>query len=106
MSTKTVEGGLLAAEKSDCVMVTHNLAYRAETGVIDYCREHGKAILLKKALASGHICTGGTTQDPVQTSMDFIFAQPGVTSAIVGTINPKHLRDNVEKAAKALNTSC
>ena len=105
MSTKTVEGGLLAAEKSDCVMVTHNLAYRDETAVIDYCREHGKAILLKKALASGHICTGGSTQDPVQASMNFIFANTGVTSAIVGTINPKHLRDNVEKAAKALHTN-
>ncbi len=101
MSTKTVEGGLRAAEKSDAVMVTYNIQHREEEAVIDYCRDHGKAVLLKKALASGHIAAE-TDTDPVQASMDFIFAHPGVTSAIVGTINPKHLRDNVEKACMAL----
>lgn len=107
MSTKTVDGGLLAAQKSDCAMVTHNLAYQGEQAVIDYCAQNNKAVLLKKALASGHIVSGGTSgdkdnTDPVQASMDFIFSQPGVTSAIVGTINPKHLKDNVEKAARAI----
>ncbi len=102
MSTKTVAGGLLAAEQSDCAMVTHNLAYRDEEAVINYCQQHGKAVLLKKALASGHIVQGDSNTDPIQSSMDFIFSNPGVTSAIVGTINPKHLLDNVEKAARAL----
>lgn len=106
MSTKTVAGGLLAAKQSDCAMVTHNLAYRDEEPVIDYCQQHGKAVLLKKALASGHIVTDDSSSnnktDPIQSSMDFIFANPGVTSAIVGTINPKHLLDNVEKAYLAL----
>lgn len=102
MSTKTVEGGLLAAEKSDAVMVTYNLNHREEKSVIDYCRDNGKAVLLKKALASGHICAKGDS-DPVQASMDFIFAHKGVTSAIVGTINPAHLEDNVTKAQRSLN---
>lgn len=110
ISTKTVDGGLLAAQKSDAVMVTYNLQHREETPVIDYCRDQGKAVLLKKALASGHIATShseakardAAPQDPVQASMDFIFAHPGVTSAIVGTINPAHLRDNVRKACRAL----
>ncbi len=66
MPTKTVGGGLLAAEKSDCEMVTHNLAYREEEAVIEYCRKHGKAVLLKKALASGHIVSKNDEIDSVQ----------------------------------------
>lgn len=148
MSTKTVEGGLLAARYSDCVMVTYNLNQRDEAPVLDYCHAHHKGVLLKKALASGHIAApaapvapltgaeieaaaapitlerqlhdaaaqpradalrleeqrdlGCDSSDPVAASMDFIFAHPGVSSAIVGTINPAHLQDNVARAVSAL----
>jgi aryl-alcohol dehydrogenase-like predicted oxidoreductase len=97
MSTKTVAGGLLALEKSDCAMVTYNLKHRDEQAVLDYAAEKNKAILLKKALASGHICKDADV-DPVQASFEFIFAHPGVTSAIVGTINPAHLTSNIKLA--------
>lgn len=100
VSTKTLEGGRLAAELSDLVMVTYNAREREQEPVIDRCRELGKGVLLKKALASGHLCLDGA--DPVQAGMDFIFAHPGVSSAIIGTINPQHLRDNVAKAERAL----
>lgn len=100
MSTKTVAGGLLAAEHSDAVMVTYNLDYRDEQPVVDYCRAHNKGLLIKKAFASGHLCDKGA--DPVQQSMNFIFAQPGISSAIVGTINPTHLAANVAAAEQAL----
>ncbi|MGQ9427141.1 aldo/keto reductase [Gilvimarinus sp. F26214L] len=95
MSSKTVEGGLLAAKQSDCMMVTYNLQEREEEPVIDYCHQHNKGVLLKKVLASGHIAAGDKA-DALQQSMDFVFSHPGVTSAIVGTINPKHLRQNVD----------
>lgn len=101
MSTKTVSGGLLALQQSDCAMVTYNLAHTEEQPVLDYAAEHRKGILLKKALASGHICNQ-QHQDPVQASFDFIFAHPGVTSAIVGTINPTHLTANVQAANRVL----
>ena len=100
MSTKTVDGGIKAAELSDGVMATYNLSYTDEQAVIDYCAEHNKGLLIKKAFASGHICQAG--EDPVQKSMDFIFNQPGISSAIVGTINPKHLAANVDAVLKAL----
>ena len=100
MSTKTVAGGLLAAEKTDAVMATYNLDYRDEEPVIDYCHQHQKGLLIKKAFASGHLCLDG--QDPIEQSMQFIFAKPGVSSAIVGTINPKHLKANVAAVEKAL----
>lgn len=101
MSTKTVEGGLLALENSDCAMVTYNLNHREEEAVLDYAAQHNKGVLLKKALASGHICQDQTI-DPVKASFDFIYSHPGVTSAIIGTINPQHLRSNVHAAEKAI----
>lgn len=102
MSTKTVEGGLLALAQSDCAMVTYNLSHQTEEAVLDYAELNNKGILLKKALASGHICAKNS-QDPIQASFDFIFAHKGVTSAIIGTINPKHLKANVAAAEKAIN---
>lgn len=101
MSTKTVDGGIEAARRSDCVMVTYNLNHREEQPVLDYCAAHGKGVLIKKALASGHIALA-TDSDPVQASMDFLYAHPGVSSAIIGTINPQHLTDNCHKALNAL----
>ncbi len=100
MSTKTVEGGLLAASLSDAVMVAYNPDYRDEERVIDSCRAQGKAVLVKKAFSSGHLCLQG--ESAVQNAMDFIFAHSGVTSVIVGTIDPKHLSQNVAAAEKAI----
>ena len=100
MSTKTIEGGLLAAEKSDAVMVTWNLQYDRELPVVDYCLAQHKGVLIKKALASGH-ATLTTGEDPVQKTFQMIFQHPGVSSAIIGTINPSHLRDNIDKAIQS-----
>ncbi len=97
MSTKTIAGGLLAAEQSDGVMVTWNLQYDTEVPVIDYCRDHNKGVFIKKVLASGHAALP-SDEDPVKKSFDMIFGHAGVSSAIVGTINPQHLADNIDKA--------
>lgn len=102
MSTKTVEGGILALDQSDCAMVTYNLAHTDEQPVLDHAVKLGKGILLKKALASGHICNNGA-EDPVKASFDFIFAHKGVTSAIIGTINPEHLKANVKTANQSIS---
>ena len=100
MSTKTVDGGILALQQSDCAMVTWNLSEQGEKVVLDYAKDHGKAILVKKALASGHLCTEG--QDPVQTCMDFVFSYADVSAAVVGTINPEHLRHNVRAVMQSV----
>lgn len=101
LSGKTVEGGLKALERGDCAMVTYNLAEQGERAVLDYAAEHGKAILIKKALASGHICLQ-PGQDPLRASFELIFGHPGVSSAIIGTINPQHLSANVAMAAEVI----
>ncbi|MFD2643828.1 aldo/keto reductase [Pseudomonas japonica] len=100
-SGKTAEGGLKALEQGDCAMVTYNLNEQAERPVLDYAAAHGKAILVKKALASGHVCLSPGV-DPVKASFELLFAHPGVSSAIVGTINPLHLAHNVATVAQVL----
>ena len=100
MSTKTVVGGLAAARESDAVMRTYNLAQREESVVLDECARLGRAALIKKAFASGHLA--GDVQDPVRASLDLVLGHPGTTAAIIGTINPEHLASNVRTARAVL----
>ncbi len=91
-STKTVEGGLKALDLFDCVMATYNLEYQDEKPVLDKALELGKGVLIKKALASGHAAS------PAEF-LHFTLSHPAVTSAIVGTINPEHLKENIKEAS-------
>src|SRR5690625_7925321 len=86
-------------------MVACNPHERDQIPVIEACQSLGTGVLIKKALASGHLCTDAPEDtDPVQTSLNFLFAQPGVDSVVIGTLNPTHLRDNVAKALVALES--
>ena len=100
MSTKTLVGGLLAVVDTDIVMVTCNPAHQEELPVLRAADLRMRGVLIKKALQSGHVEAGG-----VEEAMKFIFAQPGVSSVIVGTITPDHLRSNVEAVAASLAVS-
>ncbi len=99
-SVKTASGGMIAAECCDVVMASYHPGYTAEAPTLDACRQKNIAVLLKKALASGHL--PADVADPVQHSFDFVFAHPGVTAAIVGTINTTHLQHNVGAAISAI----
>ncbi len=81
------EAGLRAAiaAGADVVMATLNRAYLAERQAIAAAAQSGIGVLVKKALSSGH-------QGPEDLS--FVAAQPGVSSMVIGTINPDHLRAN------------
>ena len=91
MSSKTVAGGLRTVQLCDLVMATCNLDYNAELPVLEAAAAQGKGVLIKKGLMSGHV----EGQAGVRDSFAHVFSQPGVSSMIVGTINPAHLRDNV-----------
>ncbi len=93
MSTKTVAGGLLALEHTDVVMVTLNPAATDDLPVIARAHALHKGVLIKKALNSGH--------GDVQSSLEFIYRQQGVSAVIIGSITPAHLRDNIEAAVRA-----
>lgn len=104
MSTKTVEGGKLAIRESDVAMVTYNASATADSEVIDLATELNKGILIKKALNSGHSLqppqtnSGTVDADPIRASMEFIFGRQGISSIIIGSINPEHLRQNIQTA--------
>lgn len=102
MSTKTVEGGIECLKVADAAMITYNLEHQEEKPVIEFAGAHNKAVFIKKALASGHSCTKDY-KDPVKESFNLIFSEPTVTAAIVGTINPEHLKKNIELALQTLN---
>jgi aryl-alcohol dehydrogenase-like predicted oxidoreductase len=101
MSSKTIEGGCLTLESSDVAMVEFNQANPDQQKVIEYASALQKGIFIKKALHSGHLSKIGTL-DPVSHAMQFIFAQKSITSVIVGTLDPTHLKENVEKALQVL----
>jgi aryl-alcohol dehydrogenase-like predicted oxidoreductase len=106
MSTKTVAGGLAAAAACDVVMVTYNPVQQEERPVLDECARLGRGVLVKKVLNSGHLVQSpgdpDTGRSPQQASLELVLSHPGTSAAIIGTINPLHLRANVEAARRAL----
>ena len=94
MSTKTVDGGLWVVEHCDVVMATCNPSDTQDVPVIAAAHAQHKGVLVKKGLQSGHAdsAAGGAG---IEAALRYVFTTPGVSSMIVGTINPQHLRDNV-----------
>lgn len=88
LSIKTLAGGLKTVAGMDVVMATCNPAYRDEIPVLEAAAAHNKGVLIKKGLQSGHAAS-------IEESLEYIFTLPSVSSLIVGTINPDHLRQNV-----------
>lgn len=95
MSTKTVEGGMWIVENTDVVMATLNLSDDHDLPVIKRAHELNKGVIIKKGLQSGHAdrSAGGSGVDE---AFKYVFSHEGVSSMIVGTINPKHLKQNIE----------
>ena len=94
MSSKTVEGGMWVVENADVVMATCNQSDEHDLPVIARAHELNKGVVVKKGLQSGHAdsSAGG---GGVERAFEYVFSHAGVSSMIVGTINPEHLRDNV-----------
>lgn len=96
-STYTVEGGRLAVDLTDCVMVAYSQTYLGEREVIDYAHRNGKPVLVKKGLASGHVEQLGDLGENIR----FIIDTPGVTCLIFGSLDPAHIRANADALAAA-----
>ncbi|MCB1839096.1 MAG: aldo/keto reductase [Rhodospirillales bacterium] len=99
-STKTAEGGIKTLETLDIVMATYNPLYTEEKPVLDLAAKKNKGVLLKKALASGHL--GKLGENPLESALNFAFSHPATNAIIIGTINPQHLAENIRAASKAL----
>ena len=56
-------------------------------------------MLIKKGLLSGHLQQIQVpAADPVAASMRLLLSEPGVSSVVIGTLNPAHLQANVAAA--------
>lgn len=86
MSHKTLSGGRRALQLGcDVIMATLNVDYRDELELIADAAAAGVGVLVKKALASGHAGP---------ESLRFAATRAGVSSVVVGTIDPAHLAAN------------
>lgn len=90
ISAKTLEGALAAADCCDVAMLAYNRADTALAPALAACARTGCAVLVKKALGSGLLCADAAA---LRTSLDFVYAAPGVASVVIGTLDPQHLRD-------------
>jgi aryl-alcohol dehydrogenase-like predicted oxidoreductase len=96
-SGKTLPGARMALAHVDVLMIAFNPGYTAERPVIGEAHSLQKGVLIKKPLGRGHLAGQGLL--PI---MRFLFAERGVSSVVVGTLDPKHLAENVRAAAAAL----
>jgi len=91
LSHKTVAGGVAATARCDVVMTTLNEAARAELDVVAAARAHRCGVLVKKPFDSGR-----AAGDPARAAaaLHFVKSIDGVSSIVVGTTDPLHLRAN------------
>lgn len=117
-SPKTIAGARAALPLADVLMLTLNPAEPKMLPVVHEAHALGVGVLIKKALASGHLPrrlngwprTSGAgseqsttdTRDPIELALRFLLTTPGVSSIVVGTINPDHLRQNVAAVERVL----
>lgn len=108
MSTKTLAGGLLCAAEADVVMATFDPTQADDIALMQSCASHNTGVLLKKIFNSGHLLTPANPLPDhsrtalIEQQMALIFAQSAVKSAIIGTLNRQHLRNNVQCALLGL----
>jgi len=106
MSTKTLEGGLICAQEADVVMATFDPENDDDKQLMESWNTHKTGVLLKKIFNSGHLLkpdgANKSTNAIIEQQMKVIFAQSAVNSAIIGTLNCQHLRDNIKCALLGL----
>lgn len=118
ISTKTAAGATraverLAAERTGgrgVLMATLNPGSTEDLPAILAAGRRGVGVLIKKALGSGHLARGPAAAvgepapDPVEASLRFVFETggPAVSSIVVGTTSPAHLRGNAAAAGRVL----
>ncbi len=88
-SHKTEAGGRLALASCDVLMSPLSFTDRTQADVIREAGERGVGVLVKKALDSG-------AARP--ESLGYVAAQPGVSSVVLGTVDPAHLEADIAAA--------
>lgn len=91
VSAKTEAGARWTIDHADVLMVEYSVAHAGTRALIDLAHTRGVGVLVKKALASGHATDPGA-------ALRFALEPAGVSSVIVGTLSPEHLRANARAA--------
>jgi aryl-alcohol dehydrogenase-like predicted oxidoreductase len=102
-STKTVAGGEIALRELDCCMIAASLHYHDEDSLFTVAKTQNKGLLLKKNFDSGWALSqqADTKQQALLDTYQHLFNFEATTSAVIGTINPMHLQQNVEAFMQA-----
>lgn len=96
VSVKSGEGVRVALPRCDALMIEYSLANPQLRWAIDEAHALGVGVLVKKALVSGRVGEGhGAT---ALDALRFALEPAGVSSVVVGTIDPEHLRANAAAA--------
>ena len=90
LSAKTGAGAQLALAWADVLMIEYHMADQSSEPAITAAQLAGKGVVVKKALASGHL--------PAAEGLRFVLGHPGVSTVVIGTLNADHLRSNLEVA--------
>ena len=91
ISHKSPEGARAAMNRgADVLMATLNPGDLTQAEVIEEAGERGCGVLVKKALSGGR-------QEP--RSLLLAVGHPGVSSVVIGTLDPEHLAENAEVLA-------
>lgn len=90
VSVKGVEGARAAMVEGDVVMLTLNPAEREMEGIARECGERGVGVMVKKALASGHL---SRLKMSARESVGWALGCTGVSCAVVGTTREEHLAE-------------
>ena len=86
ISHKSPTGARAALEQqADVIMATLNPTNTPETKVIEQAGKQRCGVLVKKALAGGRAAP---------QALHLAARHPGVSSVVVGTLNPEHLESN------------
>jgi aryl-alcohol dehydrogenase-like predicted oxidoreductase len=101
LSAKTVEGVEFAARELDVVMAPFGIAHPELGPTLARARATGCGTLVIKVLGQGHAVAGD--EDPVQAAMDHVLRAEGIDLAVIGTIDPAHLAQAVERARQSLD---
>ncbi|MCG6940963.1 MAG: aldo/keto reductase [Thiohalocapsa sp.] len=90
LSGKTVAGARAALGWADVLMLTYNLDDASHAPVLAEAAAAGVGVLVKKALASGHL--------DAAAAIAFATAPAAVGAAVIGSLSLDHMRQNLAAA--------
>ena len=79
-------------------MIHYNQEYSKEEEIIQLAQKEKKGILIKKAFQNGYLAAvkdEAEKKEILRNNIDFILKNPAVSSIIIGTVDLKHLQENV-----------